>query len=178
MNPPRNYYRDLLCKPGDPPEKYKSSYRKIAKATHADSNGGSDEFHDVFQAATEAWSVLGDPGLRASYAAARSAWLREVGGMQCDECGEALRPAAGPHKQRCPCCKAELQTTESSRVVGSFARPLEESGRRIGEMVLDASQQEAERLGRELVQQSAKVLSTLIVNGFEYARRKIGRGEG
>jgi curved DNA-binding protein CbpA len=177
MNPRRNYYRDLLCRPSDPPEKFKSNYRKIAKATHADSNGGSDEFRDLFQAATEAWSVLGDPILRASYVSARSAWLREVGGLQCSECGEALRFAVGQRKQRCPSCKTELQTAESDRVADSFFRPLEESGRRIGETVLDASQQEAERLGREFVKQSAKILSKLIVHGFDVARRKIGRTE-
>lgn len=172
MDPRRNYYRDLLSKPSDSPEQLKSNYRKIAKATHSDANGGSDEYRDLFQAATEAWSVLGDPEQRADYHSARFAWLRAVGGFQCAECGEALRLVVGQRKQRCPNCKTELKV---SGVSDNILRPLEESGRRIGDAVLDVSQQEAERLGREFVQESAKIISRLIVNGFDFARRKIGQ---
>jgi uncharacterized membrane protein affecting hemolysin expression len=56
--------------------------------------------------------------------------------------------------------------------------PLVESGVRIGGTVLDASEREAERLGKELVQQSATLLSGLIVSGFDTARRKLNRKRG
>ena len=175
MNPRRNYYRDLLCKPTDTLDTIKSCYRKIAKATHSDSNGGSDEYRELFEAATIAWSILGDPQKRASYVVARREWLEQNDGMECAQCGEALRMMANAHTQRCPTCKSAIPVDDVPRVGSSFFRPIEDSGRRIGETVLDVSQQEAERLGREFVQQSAQLLSKLIVNGFALARRKIGR---
>jgi len=49
---------------------------------------------------------------------------------------------------------------------------------RIGDTVLDASEREAERLGRELMRQSATLLSGLIVSGFDSARRRLKRKRG
>lgn len=178
MNPQRNYYRVLMCRPSDGLEQIKSAYRQIAKRTHTDANQGSDEFRELFEAASEAWRVLGDPAKREAYETARSNWLLQMNAIQCAGCGEALRLSRVPKPQRCPICKSPLTTEAQSATGPVFYQPLIESGRRIGDTVLDASEQEAERLGRELVQQSAVLLSQVIVKGFERARRRFGRKRG
>lgn len=174
MNPQRNYYLDLLCPVSASTEELKSAYRIIAKRTHSDANQGSEEFRGFFEAAVEAWDVLGDPDKRAAWTLARQQWLAAVRAVQCPNCGSAVRLMADRRKQQCPLCKTALSAPEP---LGNspFVRPLVDSGRRIGEVVLDTSQQEAERLGRELVQQGVLLLSKAIVTGFERARRRIGR---
>jgi len=41
--------------------------------------------------------------------------------------------------------------------------------------MLEASEEEAERLGREMVQRGAQLLSEAISSGFQYAQRRINR---
>ena len=82
-------------------------------------------------------------------------------------------------KQNCPICKHVVSKEQTPAWQSNFVRPIVDSGRRIGDAVLDTvldeSEKEAERLGRELVQKSATVLSGLILTGFERARRRLGR---
>lgn len=175
MSPQKNYYFGLLCRPGDDADTLKSAYRKIVKRTHTDANGGSEQYRVLFEAAVEAWEVLGDASKRAQYNAAREQWLRERGAVWCQGCGEGLRLPKG-EGLRCSHCKTPVP--QSSSWKSSIVEPLVESGVRIGGTVLDASEREAERLGKELVQQSATLLSGLIVSGFDTARRKLNQKRG
>lgn len=177
MNPQKNYYRFLLCRPTDDHDTLKSAYRQIVRRTHADANNGSEEYRILFEHAVEAWKVLGEPKLRGEYDTERAQWLSDRGAIQCAGCGEALRVTAGA-KQKCPICKQPVSNGQSAWE-SNFVRPIVDSGRRIGDAVLDTvldeSEKEAERLGRELVQRSATALSGLILTGFERARRRLGR---
>ena len=81
---------------------------------------------------------------------------------------------------RCPICKTPVEELEpepepKSAWKSSVVEPLVESGVRIGGTVVDASEREAERLGRELMRQSAQLLSGLISSGFDVARQKLKR---
>ena len=178
MNPQKNYYRFLLCRPTDDHDTLKSAYRQIVRRTHTDANDGSEEYRILFEHAVEAWKVLGEPKLRGDYATERAQWLSGRGAIQCAGCGEALRVTPGA-KQNCPICKHVVSKEQTPAWQSNFVRPIVDSGRRIGDAVLDTvldeSEKEAERLGRELVQKSATVLSGLILTGFERARRRLGR---
>ena len=178
MNPQKNYYRYLLCRPTDDHETLKSAYRKIVRRTHTDANNGSEEYRILFEHAVEAWKVLGEPKLRGEYDAARAQWLSDRKAIQCAGCGEALRVTPGV-KQNCPICKQVVSQERTPAWESTIVRPIVDSGRRIGDAVLDTalneSEKEAERLGREFVQKSATVLSGLILTGFERARRRLGR---
>ena len=102
---------------------------------------------------------------------------------RCEGCGEGLRLPNG-NGLRCPLCKTPVEDLQpepkphSSAWKSSVVEPLVESGVRIGDTVLDASEREAERLGRELMRQSATLLSGLIVSGFDSARRRLKRKRG
>ena len=178
MNPWKNYYGFLLCRPTDDQETLKSAYRKIVRRTHTDANDGSEEYRILFEHAVEAWKVLGEPKLRAEYDAARAQWLMDRQAIQCAGCGEALRVTPGA-RQNCPICKHVVSQERTPVWDSNIVRPFVDSGRRIGDAVLDTvlneSEKEAERLGRELVEKSATVLSGLILTGFERARRRLGR---
>jgi len=178
VNPQKPYYRFLLCRPTDDHETLKSAYRKIVRRTHTDANDGSDEYRILFEHAVEAWKVLGDPKLRAEYDVARAKWLMDRQAIQCAGCGEALRVTPGA-RQNCPICKQVVSQEWTPVWDSNIVRPFVDSGRRIGDAVLDTvlneSEKEAERLGRELVEKSATVLSGLILTGFERARRRLGR---
>ncbi len=82
-------------------------------------------------------------------------------------------------KQNCPICKQVVSQERIPVWESTIVRPIVDSGRRIGDAVLDTalneSEKEAERLGRELVEKSATVLSGLTLTGFERARRSLGR---
>ena len=179
----KNYYLALMCRPGDDAETLKSAKRQIVKRTHSDANGGSEKYRVLFEAAIEAWEVLGDPIKREQYDAARKQWLSERGAVWCEGCGEGLRLPNG-NGLRCPLCKTPVEDLQpepkphSSAWKSSVVEPLVESGVRIGDTVLDASEREAERLGRELMRQSATLLSGLIVSGFDSARRRLKRKRG
>jgi len=179
----KNYYIGLLCRPGDDAETLKSAYRSIVKRTHSDANEGSEKYRVLFEAAVEAWDVLGDPKKREQYDAARDQYLYERGAVWCEGCGEGLRVPNGKGL-RCPLCKTPVEDSQpepqphSGAWKASVVEPLVESGVRIGDTVLDASEREAERLGRELVRQSATLLSGLIVSGFASARRRLKRKGG
>ena len=126
----------------------------------------------------EAWKVLGEPKLRGEYDTARAQWLSDRKAIQCAGCGEALRVTPGA-KQSCPICKQVVSLERTPVWESTIVRPIVDSGRRIGDAVLDTalneSKKEAERLGREFVEKSATVLSGLILTGFERARRRLGR---
>jgi curved DNA-binding protein CbpA len=178
VNPWKNYYGFLLCRPTDDQETLKSAYRKIVRRTHTDANDGSEEYRILFEHAVEAWKVLGDPKLRAEYDAERAQWMMDRQAIQCAGCGEALRVTPGA-RQNCPICKHPVSQERTPAWESNIVRPIVDSGRRIGDAVLDTvlneSEKEAERLGRELVEKSATVLSGLILTGFERARRRLGR---
>ena len=59
MNPMHNYYLDLLLRPGATPEAVRSAYRTITRLTHSDRHNGSETYRPQFEAAVEAWKVLG-----------------------------------------------------------------------------------------------------------------------
>ena len=178
MNPWKNYYGFLLCRPTDDQETLKSAYRKIVRRTHTDANDGSEEYRILFEHAVEAWKVLGDPKLRAEYDAERAQWMMDRRAIQCAGCGEALRVTPGA-RQNCPICKHAVSQERSPAWESNIILPIVDSGRRIGDAVLDTvlneGEKEAERLGRELVEKGATVLSGLILTGFERARRRLGR---
>ena len=179
MIPQKNYYFALLCRPGDDAPTLKRAYRRIVKRTHTDANNGSEQYRVLFEAAVEAWEVLGDASKRKQYDAAREQWLLGLGAVWCQGCGEGLRLPEG-EGLRCPVCKTPVEEPEpdpmpQSAWKSSFVEPLVESGVRIGGTVVDASEREAERLGRELVRQSAVLLSGLITSGFDIARQKLKR---
>lgn len=175
-DPSRNYYRDLGCKPSDDQATLKSGYRKVARETHSDANGGSDRLREAFERAAQAWEVLGDPARRAEWTNARREWLSARGAVECQGCGAGLR-LAEKRVQRCPICKAEVQPshepTGGDDLTERLFRPLADSGRRIGVQLVDATESEAERLGRELMNESARLLGQLIVKGFSAARRRM-----
>lgn len=176
MDPSRNYYRDLLSKVPDSQEQLKANYRVIVRRTHADANNGNHEFQSLFQSAVEAWKVLGDPDCRDQWEDARRDWLASQNAIMCEGCGEGLRLHPEKKKQNCPLCKtpleveSEIRHTPASKVL----HPLYESGSRLGERIIEVSEEEAERLGRELLQQGAEMLSASIFKGFEALRNKIG----
>ena len=109
----KNYYLALMCRPGDDAETLKSAKRQIVKRTHSDANGGSEKYRVLFEAAVEAWEVLGDPIKREQYDAAREQWLSERGAVWCEGCGEGLRLPNG-NGLRCPLCKTCLLYTSPS----------------------------------------------------------------
>lgn len=174
MNPQRNYYLDLLSPVSASTEELKSAFRRIARHTHSDANQGSEEFRAMFEAAVEAWDVLGDPQKRAAWTLSRQQWLMTIRAGQCEKCGSTVRLALTRRRPYCPLCKTPLSKEQQALGDNPFATPFLESGRRIAESVLGTSQPEAERLSRELVQQGVFLLSKAIVNGFELARSRIG----
>ena len=125
----------------------------------------------------EAWKVLGEPKLRGEYDTARAQWLSDRKAIQCAGCGESLRVTPGA-KQSCPICKQVVSQERTPVWESTIVRPIVDSGRRIGDAVLDTalneSEKEAERLGRELVEKSATVPTGLTLTGFERARRSLG----
>ncbi len=180
MNPKRNYWRDLKCKPGSDREQLRSAYRAIARATHADAHQGSNEHRESFEAAVGAWKVLGDDQKRLEWWLERQAWLKDCGAIECTGCGSAIKIGDGIGIQRCPLCKTEVadskSAADSDTMRARLYQPLADSGRRIGAQLVDATEIEAERLGRELVTESGKLLGQLILRGFSAARRRL-RGQ-
>jgi curved DNA-binding protein CbpA len=174
MNPKRNYYRDLLSRVLDDEPTLKKNYRLIVRRTHSDTNQGSDEYTQMFQAAVEAWEILGNARVRAEYDEARRGWIASLGAVMCSGCGEALRIRTENRKQRCPLCKTVLTVSEEQSVP-SIVSPVVESGYRLGARILDATEDEAERLGRELIQRSAENLSRQLMQGFDFARQRLRR---
>ncbi len=176
MDPRRNYYRDLLSKVSDDQEKLKANYRVIVRRTHSDANHGNEDFRHLFQAAVEAWEVLRDPERRAQYEAARHDWLSGQNALMCAGCGEGIRPRSERRKQQCPLCKTivDVETLHTERDNGPSAfQPVFESGSRLGERIIDVTEEEAERLGRELIQRGAELLTEKMFNGFDVLRTKI-----
>ena len=180
MIPQKNYYFALLCRPGDDAPTLKRAYRRIVKHAHADANTGSEQYRVLCEAAVEAWEVLGEATKRKEYDAARAQWLQRLGAVWCQGCGNGLRLPDEGEGLRCPICKTPVEELEpepepKSAWKSSVVEPLVESGVRIGGTVVDASEREAERLGRELMRQSAQLLSGLISSGFDVARQKLKR---
>lgn len=189
MNAKRNYWHDLKCKPGSDREQLRSAYRAIARATHSDANQGSEEHREAFEAAVEAWKVLSDDQKRTSWLFERHLWLKACGAIECKGCGSAVKIRQGQGQQRCPICKTDVHgfgtsapqtesepAERSEQTSAKFYRPFADSGRRIGTRLVDATEEEAERLGQELLAESGKLLGQLIVMGFTAARRKL-RGQ-
>ncbi len=184
MNAKRNYWHDLKCKPGSNREQLRKAYRAIARATHSDANQGSEAHRDAFEAAVEAWKVLSDDQKQASWLFERQRWLTECGAIACEGCGSAVKIRDGKGQQRCPICKTEVAAADRSTssdasderhdsTSATFYQPLADSGRRIGTRLVDATEEEAARLGQELLTESSKLLGRLIVMGFTAARRKL-----
>lgn len=174
----RNLYADLRSKPSDDLATIKSNFRAIVRETHSDANGGSDEHRQTFERAVQAWSVLGEPVRREAWIKRRTEWLAEQGAVECSGCGSGVRIVAF-RNVRCPNCKTVLSISDNhsgADWAGRVYQPFVSSGRRITEQLVDATESEAERLGRELVNESAKILGELIAKGFRSARRRI-RGD-
>lgn len=169
MNPQHNYYLDLLLRPGATQDAVRSAYLSIMKATHSDRNNGSDLYRAQFEAAVEAWRVLGNVATRSQYERERAEWLMSLDSVQCAGCGEGLRLKRDHRSQRCPLCKMVAESIPLQESV------LRQSGVRLGNVMLEASEEEAERLGREMVQRGAQLLSEAISSGFQYAQRRINR---
>ena len=155
MNPMHNYYLDLLLRPGATPEAVRSAYRTITRLTHSDRHNGSETYRPQFEAAVEAWKVLGNPSIRSQYESQRAQWLSSVHSVECTGCGEALRLKQDCRQQRCPMCKM----TVSSPIPSQQEREnlLRETGVRLSTKMLEASEEEAERLGREMLQRGAQL---------------------
>lgn len=92
-------YAALELEPSVSTEEIREQYRRIAKLIHPDRNP-SKEAAEVFQAATEAYTVLADPDRRAAYDKARAAAAPQRRAPAPE--GEAVRPPAGaaPRPQR------------------------------------------------------------------------------
>lgn len=171
MNPMHNYYLDLLLRPGATPEAVRSAYRTITRLTHSDRHNGSETYRPQFEAAVEAWKVLGNPQIRSQYESQRAQWLSSVHSVECIGCGEALRLKQDSRQQRCPMCKM----TVSSPIPSQQEREnlLRETGVRLSTKMLEVSEEEAERLGREMLQRGAQLLGEVISDGFHYARSRL-----
>lgn len=171
----RNLYADLRSKPSDDIAQLKSNFRAIARETHSDTNGGSEAHRGTFERAVAAWAVLGDAQRREEWTQNRADWLAQQGAVECPGCGAGVRIV--PFRQvHCPCCKTDLSDRDSARFgdwAGRVYQPFVSSGKRLTEQLVDATETEAERLGRELVNESAKLLGELIAKGFQAARRRI-----
>ena len=63
----RDYYEVLGVSRSASAEEIKRAYRQLALKYHPDRNPGNQEFEERFKEAAEAYSVLGDPGKRATY---------------------------------------------------------------------------------------------------------------
>lgn len=63
----RDYYEALGVARNAPPDEIKRAFRQLALKYHPDRNPGNKEAEDKFKEAAEAYSVLGDPGKRATY---------------------------------------------------------------------------------------------------------------
>ena len=173
MNREKNYYRPLLCRPGDDATTVKQHYRQIVKRTHTDANNGSDEFRILYECAVEAYRILGNQQRRSEYEEARRIWLTEQGALQCEGCGEALRVRRGT-QQHCPICKTIVQhQAQHSSWASKLREPLIDSGVRVIEAALTQTENEAELLGRELVAKGAVALSGIIANTFIHARNLV-----
>ena len=67
MTPSGDYYEILGVSRDASQEEIKSAYRKAALKNHPDRNPGDKEAEEKFKAASEAYSVVGDPQRRAQY---------------------------------------------------------------------------------------------------------------
>ena len=67
----QDYYALLGVSREASPEEIRRAYRKLAFELHPDRNGGSPQAEEAFKEVTAAYAVLGDPGRRAAYEAAR-----------------------------------------------------------------------------------------------------------
>lgn len=78
----RNYYEVLGVSRDATGEEIKKAFRRIARATHPDSNGGDPESAAAFREAAEAYEVLSDPERRRRYDRGDSIDLSDLfGGM-------------------------------------------------------------------------------------------------
>lgn len=63
--PSGTYYQLLGVAPTASAEEIRSAYRRLARALHPDTHGGTDD--PAMASVNEAWHVLSDPARRASY---------------------------------------------------------------------------------------------------------------
>jgi hypothetical protein len=92
-NDPKGFYQRLGIQPSASAEEIKAAYRELAKKLHPDINK-NENAKALFQAISEAYGVLGDPELRASYDTLRYArpspqtQEREIEPICCSRCGK------------------------------------------------------------------------------------------
>lgn len=175
FNVKHNYYRDLLIPPHANLAMIKRAKRIICRATHADTNNGSEEYRALFEAAIQAYDILSDETLRTRYDRERIDYLSRLGAFRCEGCGEGLRAGDGIRSQRCPLCKTAVPSAAQERPSPQVPRPLRESAARLGNKVIDATQEEAELLGRVVVRHGAELLAQAVNAGFQRLRRKLNQ---
>lgn len=175
FNVKHNYYRDLLIPPSANLAMIKRAKRIICRATHTDTNNGSEEYRSLFEAAIQAYDILSDETLRSRYDRDRLEYLSRLGAIRCAGCGEGLRVGDGIRSQRCPLCKTAVASDSQQRHSAQVPRPLRESAARLGNKVIDATQEEAELLGRVVVRHGAELLAQAVSAGFQRLRRKLNQ---
>ena len=89
---PKGYYARLGVPPNAGADEIKAAYRQLAKKLHPDVNKRPDA-KTLFQAITEAYSILSDPELRSTYDASKYAttWepqAQELDPICCSRCGK------------------------------------------------------------------------------------------
>lgn len=147
-----NLYELLNVKPSASPDEIKSAFRRAAIHSHPDRSGDTALFVKI----KEAYEILSDSECRAKYDEERLAWMRKIGAIGCNECGQAntitRRPAAG-QIIRCAKCKTpfhlnfgEILNAQKQSLVNESARLVDEIGIDLANLAADAVRAGVERL--------------------------------
>lgn len=88
----KDFYAVLGVKKDATQDEIKKSYRKLARASHPDSNPGDTKKHDMFKRVAEAYDVVGDPEKRKKYDEMRQLYGSGGGGSRG---GFGSRPPGG-----------------------------------------------------------------------------------
>lgn len=142
----RTPYEVLGIRPSASAEEIKSAYRRCAREAHPDHHPGADR--ERFQAVQDAYATLSDPEKRKRLDEERRAWMRQVGAVECFECGNPNRITRRPEPgqiARCWHCKTPLRATlpdllaaQRQALVNETARVVEEIGVDLADLAADA----------------------------------------
>lgn len=126
-----NLFQVLGVPRGATPEEIKRAYHRLAHLYHPDKAGDDPQAAARFRRVKAAYETLSHPHKREAYEAARSAWIAEVGAVECPACGEANFVTHGA--RFCGSCDTELDLPASPTLRARTAQLAEEVGARISE---------------------------------------------